>query len=334
LEAVIDSTVKTGTDLSGVVHWVAAHTGEILAQRLPVPAVLHGRLSYEGRGRARVPTSQDHWLDRLLGRVQAHIAAVARRWEELVGATCPPRRLFDAAISEPEAIALGAQLNAAYAGTLNRLRRAGAAPDDVRLDLARAAVETFLERSPSEWHARILRGALISVAMSERGRSEAAAWLAGAKTEAGRAPGVGHQTVEALREIGVLDEIGQTALGVLVYPAAEVQEPTYRTVGLHGVWFNWLCSDLATRGEAVPGTMHEVSQLEAKRAKRQVEGIAQQAQALTLEIRAGEDGRQVVYTLDGRRFGTLSCDSDWFVGECLTLRGALAHDGNLRVLLE
>jgi hypothetical protein len=334
LEDVIDSAVKTGTDLSGVVRWVVAHSQAILAQRLPVPAVLQARLSREGRGRAPVPTSQDHWLDRLLGRVRAHIAEVEQQREELVAQTCPPRRLFDAAISEPEAIALGAQLNATYAGTLNQLRRAGAVPEEARLELARAAVETFLERYPSEWQTRILRGALISVAMSERGRSEAAAWLAGAKTEVGRALGVGHKTVEALREIGMLDEIGQTELGVLVYPGAEVQEPVYRTVGIHGVWFNWLEADLAKRGEAVPGAMHEVSQSEAKRAKRQVESIAQQAQILTLEIRAGDDGRQVAYTLDGRRFGTLSCDSSWLVGECLTIRVALAHDGNLRVLIE
>ena len=46
-------------------------------------------------------------------------------------------------------------------------------------------------------------------------------WLSGAKNAGGlRGVGVGHLTMQALRETGVLDEVVETASGLLVYPNA------------------------------------------------------------------------------------------------------------------
>jgi hypothetical protein len=47
LEDIIDSAVKTGADLSQVVAWNYDNTREILTQRIPIPALLHKRLSVD-----------------------------------------------------------------------------------------------------------------------------------------------------------------------------------------------------------------------------------------------------------------------------------------------
>ena len=52
----------------------------------------------------------------------------------------------------------------------------------------------------------------------ERG-SDAAAWLGGERDEAGkRQAGITGVTVEALREVGLLDELIPTKEGLVIYP--------------------------------------------------------------------------------------------------------------------
>ncbi len=53
---------------------------------------------------------------------------------------------------------------------------------------------------------------------AERG-SDAAAWLGGERDEAGtRQAGIAGVTVEALREVGLLNEIVPTKEGLVIYP--------------------------------------------------------------------------------------------------------------------
>ncbi|MCZ7569325.1 MAG: hypothetical protein M5U01_12200 [Ardenticatenaceae bacterium] len=177
LEDIIDSAVKTGADLSDVRTWCQVYSQELVRKETPVPAILHRRLSVPGRRRASVRATTEHWLDRLLAGVQAHIQAVEARREVLAGKACPPRRLFDGVFDEPEMIELGARFNAVYAGTLNR-RKIGAVPQETRLAMARQAAESFLDQFLPERQEAILRGAMVSLAMNDRpGRGDAAVWL-------------------------------------------------------------------------------------------------------------------------------------------------------------
>jgi len=81
LEDIIDSAVKTGADLSQVVSWNYANSWGILESRIPIPAILHQRLSIDwsdNENRPPLPRAsglagQDvHWLDRLEVGVKAH----------------------------------------------------------------------------------------------------------------------------------------------------------------------------------------------------------------------------------------------------------------------
>jgi hypothetical protein len=223
LEEIIDGAVKTGADLSRVVAWNYDNSRQILEARTPVPALLHGRLSVDYADRESRPpspiASQDHWLDRLEAGVRAHIREMEARRDELVAWARPPEVLFESVSGEPEAVALGAKLNQTYAWALKR------SPAGERLEVARRAVEDYLAHFPPGRREAVVRGALVSAYLSERPVSDGGVWLAGIKGESGqRAPGVGHLTAGALREIGLLDEVTETESGLLVYPNAAPEQ--------------------------------------------------------------------------------------------------------------
>lgn len=338
LEDIIDSSVKTGADLSQVIVWNYQNSGEILRSGIPIPAILHGRLSYDRRHPARPPvSSQYHWLDKTIQGVKAHIVYVQTRRDEMVKATMPPRELFDSAFEDPETIRMGAGLNQAYARTIKRLAQARPykvlTPDDY--EAARRVAEEYLTRYLPQRHTAILRGAMVSAYLGETPASGAAVWLPGEKTASGRQPGLAQRSLVALREIGLLDEIDQTAGGgVIVYPNAAPLRPSYKTIGIQGVWFHWYRADAHASGRPVPEQMADMPKAQAQWAKQRIEELAQSTfRQMTLYIRE-ENGRQVAYTEDGSPFGILGRDSDRAAGSTITIQGSIARDGNLRVAIQ
>ena len=233
LEDIIDSAVKTGADLSQVVAWNYASSREILAKRTPIPAVLHGRLSIDRQAEERPPlprTSEGHWLDETVAGIEGHIQAMTAVRDELAAQARPPLALLDAAFADPEGIAIGAELNKAFAAALNqplppievppgqtlsRAERLAIREEQrqARYRQARWAAWDTLHRYHPERHNAILRGAMVSALLS--GGSDAAVWQAGEKTPDGRLPGIGHKAVEALREIGLLAEASGDGAGLL-----------------------------------------------------------------------------------------------------------------------
>jgi hypothetical protein len=231
LEDIIDSAVKTGSDLSQVVTWNYANSREILEDRTPIPAILHQRLSIDWADRENRPplpgTSgmagrDEHWLDRLEQGVRAHIEEMGRRRDELAGRARPPQALLDHALADPEAIRLGAGLNQAYAAAL-RMGKKGEHTNV--LERAKYAAEDYLAHFPPVRRRAILRGALASVYRNEAPAADTAVWLAGTGDEQDSTqPGIGQSsvaslTMEALREIGLLDDLISTREGLVVYPA-------------------------------------------------------------------------------------------------------------------
>jgi hypothetical protein len=91
------------------------------------------------------------------------------------------------------------------------------------LERAKVAAEDYLAHFPPEQRGAILVGALASVDGKEDGGMDTAVWLAG---EIGTAEklSVAHQTVEALRKLGILDELIMTREGLVVYPTLMDQE--------------------------------------------------------------------------------------------------------------
>jgi len=230
LEDIIDSAVKTGADLSQVVLWNYANSREILESTIPIPALLHQRLSVNWSDKENRPPlprtsnlaeAEGHWLDRLEAGVKSHIQVMQEKRDKLVSQARPPQPVLDAALADPKAVQLGAGLNKTYAATL----RMGKGQYASVLERARASAENYLAHFPPERRGAILLGALASVYGKEEGGMDTAVWLAGGKGEADQPlPGMGptsiaHETIEALREIGVLNDILPTKEGLVVYPA-------------------------------------------------------------------------------------------------------------------
>jgi hypothetical protein len=228
LEDIIDSAVKTGADLSQVVLWNYANSREILESKIPIPALLHKRLSVDWvdkENRPPLPRTSGiaghdaHWLDKLEAGVKAHIQTTQEKRDELVAQARPPQEVLDAA--DPKTVKLGAGLNKAYTAAL----RMGKGSYTNVLERAKAAAEDYLAHFPPGQRGAILLGALASVYRKEDGGSDTAVWLAGSKEETGQShPGIGpssiaHETIEALREIGLLDDIIATKEGIVVYLA-------------------------------------------------------------------------------------------------------------------
>ena len=165
--------------------------------------------------------AEGHWLDRLEAGVKEHIQAMQEKRDELVSQARPPQAVLDAALADPEAVQLGAGLNKAYAGTL----RMGKGHHTGVLERAKAAAEDYLAHFPPERRWAILLGALASVYGKEDGGADTAVWIFSRKEETNQPqPGIGqssvaHEMIEALRQIGVLDEVIVTKEGLVVYPA-------------------------------------------------------------------------------------------------------------------
>ena len=231
LEDIIDSAVKTGADLSQIVLWNYANSREILESKIPIPALLHQRLSIDWSDKENRPPlprastlSEEggHWLDSLQAGVQAHIQAMQAKRDELVNQARPPQAVLEIGTNNPEMVKLGAALNKTYAAAL-RMHK-GASPNV--LERAKAAAEAYLGLFPPAQRGGVLLGALASVYEKADGGMDTAVWLVGSQTETEqpvpglKLPSIAQETIKALREAGVLDDLIQTKEGLVVYPVA------------------------------------------------------------------------------------------------------------------
>jgi hypothetical protein len=332
LEQVIDGSVKTGVDLSPVVGWAYENSAEILAEGQPIPAVLHGRLS-RSQDSPFPRASHDHWLDRTLTDIRSHITEVEGERDRLAASAMPPRAVFDSAFDNPETIKLGGGLNQTYARSLKRALREKGRLSDEDYDRARSETEAYLEQFPAEQQTAVLRGAMVSAYMGDMPESDAAIWLPGEKTETGRKLGIANKSIQALREIGVLDEIAQTSSGLVSYPGASIQEPTYKTIGINGVWFNWYKRWAEENGESVPQSMSDVPKDRAKWAKHIVQTVIQPD---TMNIRMSvvtSGDRKLACDEEGNLVGYLSKDSQDLVEGTYNIKASIVKDGNLRTVV-
>jgi hypothetical protein len=201
-----------------VVAWNYTNSRDILKSRIPIPTILHKRLSIDWKEKDNLPPlpranpKSSHWLDRLEQGIQAHIQRIQLQQERLAANARPPQPVLNLVKDDPDAVKLGAGLNKAYGAALN-LSGSGRS---ARLERAKLAVEDYLAHFPPERRGAILLGALVHVYSNETGGADTAAWLGKTKGET-KTDSIAHQTIEALRAIGMLDEILVTKEGLVVY---------------------------------------------------------------------------------------------------------------------
>jgi hypothetical protein len=332
LETVIDGSVKTGVDLSAVKTWCYGESKRLVESQTPIPAILASRI-LGTTAQHPVTLTENHWLDGLIDSIKHHIRTFEQQRDVLVSQAMPPAVVFDHAFDEPEFIELGAGLQRAYYSTIQeRLRQhTPLTPDDY--DHARHEAEAYLKRFPPQQHTSIVRGAIVSGYLRDK-PSDRVVWLSGEKTPQGRAPGIAQITLRALREIGVLQELGETTLGILVYPGAVTREAVYSgSIGITGVWFNWLRRWQHEQGQAPFASMSVVPKPRAAWAKQQVAALTQtEFRDLSLIIQVSGD-HTVALTEAGDIFGYISTHSAAVVPEGkITLGLSLCQDGNLQAL--
>jgi hypothetical protein len=315
LETVIDASVKTGADLSRVRAWCQTASQRILQQRQPIPAVLHDRLSRQDDSPLPI-SSRDHWLDHLVTGVQTHIEAVEARRDELMRQAMPPQTLFDVAHDEAH-YTEGAAFNSLYTRTLQTSPHS--------YDRARQACENDLYKEEAR---QIIRAALANYYLNDDHNGNAAAcWQYGQRLpDGGRAPGIAQMTLDALREIGLLDELDTTGSGLLVYPGASITQASATTITINGVWFNRLKTWCEQHGEPIPQQMSDVSPARARWAKQQITRLTAPI-ILTIQQK---NGRKVVYDEHGQLFGYVARACAAVPEGLIRLNNLQAVDGNLR----
>jgi hypothetical protein len=178
----------------------------------------------------------------------------------------------------------------------------------------------------------LLRGAMVSAYMGEMPTSDNAVWLMGEQQPHGsRAPGIAQKSIQALREVGVLNEIGETSLGLIAYPGAAVREPAMRSAGITGVWFNWLKAQSVGNGQPLPERMQDVPRPDQRMAKERIAHLAKmQFPGMRLRV-ADEGGKLAAYTERGNLFGYLKGAEGVQPGDVIELGISTTKDGNMRV---
>ncbi len=348
LEDFIDSAVKTGADVSGGRQWCYEASASIIRSGRRLPALLVERLSASRRDKEQVSLTTDHWLDSLHRVVKAHIEDFRAQRNTLAARAMPPTRLFDHAFSEAERewLGTGVALNTLYRtvrGKRLHAKRSGERLDEADTNAIRETLDTFLNRFDEHDHSAILRSAFVTAYLSDE-PSDAALWMTGAKTERGHLPGMAQKTMAALREIGILDEIGTVAGGVVRYPGATISEsPVQHSIGINAVWVHWYRQQQAAIGAPIPEQPGDIPKAAAREAKARVTELAQthlQNFPVTIQRTHYTDKKgQLVERLgafasSGDLLGLITPDSEaqFTEGSRITLKFALAADGNVRAV--
>lgn len=341
LEDVIDGSVKTGTDLQSVKDWCLKASRLIVETRKPVPVRLQERLSLPNeKGKAPlVPeTSQDHWFDRLVAGIEEHINYIQAERDLIMAQTMPPIEVFNASYQSSDLLTQGARFNQIYTSRLpwaqRRRQQNQGIPATIEesLDQARQETSTYLDqmsRGDTQTRYELLLAATSHYYSNPDhiGRDESV-WQLGEKNPhtGTREKGIAQDTIQALREVGVLEQISRLDNGRIVrYPSARVLPISRPAIKIVGVWFNYWRYTCKLRGQGVPERMQEVTKADMDWSKDQVSRLVHtQFRNMKLDIRQ-EGERAIAYTQQDNIFGYIAKDQtqDVTIGET-TLHFALA----------
>lgn len=344
LEAVIDGSVKTGLNLAPVKQWnqmaimrMVKH-GQANANRA-MPDVLRDRLPEWLRPQANGAESGDqsaHWLDTLANALEMHKAQYWADVEALAVEACPPLALFE---HGRDWLHVGKELRRAYSQVMRQALGAVGDVEDADFDAARAASDRFLQQWPEAKRPFVLLGAAAYLYAQGPQNGEpvrdALVWQLGTqREEGGRKPGIAHQMLDALRQIGLLGEPVWTAAGaVLYYDDAPAVRSAGVPVRLNGVWLNWLNS----RNGRQYTRMSDVPPAERDQAKARIADFVQDRfRGMMLTTEVTDNDRVVTRTPHGNLFGYVQRDHELAAIRYDQWRIAWAHvvDGNVHAILE
>lgn len=336
LETLVDGMNKTGADLRPVAAWLEQEAEKMIAAGVKVPDHLQLRTPKTSEGERPLHTL-DHWIDQRQRVVQAHIDEMGARREARAAAARMPAKLFDSVFAAPNTIQLGAgylQQYSRHVKQLLRQRPSGLRPEDYAF--LRKEAEQHLNQYPERMHNSILRGALVSLQLGEKGNSDAALWLRGERLpDGGYRPGIGNKMNAALREIGLLGEPMTTKSGTVLYYDPEPQVSTVRTVGIRDVWFHHYRWEQEKHRQPLPETKGDIPKNLRTAAKQKIAKASQTSfRKMRLRIKA-ENGRFVAYTENGNLFGLLDGEEGFDPDEeTITIQYAYAVDGNVRIVIQ
>ena len=299
LEDVIDSTVKTGEDITKVGEWCDQYR-DLLKKTVQVPKFLKKRLDKDAN------TTEDHWLDIIGARINVHIRGIKSARDAIMAKCEPP---MDVITSGREFRDAGRELVAEYRLAFKKRDTNNALHD------AEQNVLSYLEQHPDPDEA--ILGAFYHIYTSkEVVVSDGAVWC-GDEMSA--------MTINALRREGALADIQTDDQGKIVADHFITPVPVTR-VKITSVWFNYLN---ATGHQY--NNMSEVPKTDQASAKSAIERMVPQLMDRTFEI-VIEDGRQVAYSR-GIKMGYISTAHELSsVRELKPIAIESDRDGNLIVL--
>lgn len=304
-----------------------------------MPAVLRDRLPEWLRPQANGAESGDqsaHWLDTLASALEMHKAQYWADVEALAAEACPPLPLFE---HGRDWLHVGKELRRAYSQVMRQSIGTSGDVDDSDFDAARAASDRFLQQWPEAKRPFVLLGAAAYLYAQGPQNGEpvrdALVWQLGAqREEGGREPGIAHQMLAALRQIGLLGEPVWTAAGaVLYYDDAPAVRSAGVPVRLNGVWLNWLNS----RNGRQYTRMSDVPPAERDQAKARIADFVQDRfRGMMLTTEVTDNDRVVTRTPHGNLFGYVQRDHELAAIRYDQWRIAWAHvvDGNVHAILE
>ena len=206
-------------------------------------------------------------------------------------------------------------------------------------DLVRDHMHQHLTHHHPDSRCAILRGAIASAYMNDTPMSDAAVWVPGTQTADGRLPGVAETTLSALREIGLLSEIGQSEDGAIVYPSEIVSWPTYKSIGIKNPWFGIYQQEARDAGLPVPERMQDLDQVTRQAARQQFKKTAKDFSGQEVTIREEQNERTkqnelIAYIGDNVRLGVVSDSEKITNGQKVNIRCSFARISDLRIAYE
>lgn len=203
-------------------------------------------------------------------------------------------------------------------------------------DRVRDHMHKHLTHHHPDVHKAILRGAIASAYMNDTPTSDAAVWVPGTGAPDGRLPGVAETTLSALREIGLLNEIGESEDGVIVYPSAIIEEPIYQSVGIKNAWFGIYQQQAKDAGLPVPERPQDVDSETRKAARQQFKQTAKDFSGQEIVLREEENSRTgkkelIAYIGNNVRLGEVSNSSGLTNGQKINISCSFARSSDLRI---
>lgn len=295
LEDVIDASVKTGERLGAVKSWCYEYSGSIIKSGIPVPRFIVHRLA---GGTEDVPETKDHWIDRVMNGVDAHIMWFENQRDTLAAQAVPPFQIMTYKTDAP-----GGKYIRAVNSKIAAYIRADVDPD---WDEITKVAWDHIGLKPSDTIIAAIQHAYTV------GKSDAAIWLMD----------ITPITLKALRKLDIIDRVMDTEYGVITYPSAVPWQPDSYIVQINGVWFNWAKNNQPDLRE-----MRDMEKMERNAWK---ELVAKTDWAGTQFTVTTDNERQVAIGAKGNLMGYIDMSTPIPNGEYV-IRVATGKDGNLRV---